>query len=267
MSFAEVDAFREESDTLDAVVGDLDEPLLLAQTQFKQWTVADILGHLYIWNDAAALTLADSTAFAAFFERVAASMQGRGGLRAFESGLLAGKTPTEIRDAWQQSVGALCQIYDHADPKHRVQWGGPDMSVRSCISARLMETWAHGQAIFDLAGIERVDTDRLRSIVMLGINTFAFNFRINGLDVPASMPAVRLAAPSGATWAFGDVDSGESITGNASEFCQVVTQVRNIADTALVVHGHTATQWMAIAQCFAGPPNPPPAPGTRFLQT
>ena len=28
-----------------------------------------------------------------------------------------------------------------ADPKQRVQWFGPDMSVRSSITARLMETW------------------------------------------------------------------------------------------------------------------------------
>lgn len=265
MSFAEVDAFRDESDALNAVVGDLDDALLQAPTQFKNWTIADILGHLYIWNDAAALTLADGKAFAAFFERVANTMQGGGGMRAFENGLLAGMTPAGIRDAWQQSVDALCQVYHHADPKHRVQWGGPDMSVRSCISARLMETWAHGQAIFDLAGIERVDSDRLHSIVMLGINTFAFNFRINGLDVPATMPAVRLTAPSGERWEFGDSD--ESISGSAAEFCQVVTQVRNIADTALDVEGDTARRWMSIAQCFAGPPNPPPPPGTRFLQT
>jgi hypothetical protein len=29
------------------------------------------------------------------------------------------------------------------------------------------------------------------------------------------------------------------------------------------VKGETAQRWMAIAQCFAGPPNDPPAKGTR----
>jgi hypothetical protein len=28
-----------------------------------------------------------------------------------------------------------------------------------------------------------------------------------------------------------------------------------------------ARQWMDLAQCFAGPPEKPPAPGTRFRQT
>lgn len=47
------------------------------------------------------------------------------------------------------------------------------------------------------------------------------------------------------------------------EFCQVVTQVRNIADTRLSVTGDIAQRWMAIAQCFAGPPENPPEAGTR----
>ena len=37
-------------------------------------------------------------------------------------------------------------------------------------------------------------------------------------------------------------------------------------DTTLKATGDTATRWMAMAQCFAGPPEDPPPPGTRFLQ-
>ena len=59
---------------------------------------------------------------------------------------------------------------------------------------------------------------------------------------------------------------GHLIEGSATEFCQVVTQVRNIADTRLKVVGEPARLWMSVAQCFAGPPNSPPAPGTRFIQ-
>jgi len=42
-----------------------------------------------------------------------------------------------------------------------------------------------------------------------------------------------------------------------------VTQVRSVADTRLAVRGAAAVGWMATAQCFAGPPEAPPAPGTR----
>jgi hypothetical protein len=34
----------------------------------------------------------------------------------------------------------------------------------------------------------------------------------------------------------------------------------------LRVTGAVATDWMAIVQCFAGPPEDPPAPGTRFTR-
>ena len=43
----------------------------------------------------------------------------------------------------------------------------------------------------------------------------------------------------------------------------MVTQVRNIADTSLDVAGPVAAEWMGMAQCFAGGPETPPAPGTR----
>ena len=74
---------------------------------------------------------------------------------------------------------------------------------------------------------------------------------------------MRLVAPSGAIWEFGERRDDERIEGSATEFCQVVTQVRNVADTSLRVVGETAGAWMAIAQCFAGPAVDPPAPGAR----
>jgi len=64
----------------------------------------------------------------------------------------------------------------------------------------------------------------------------------------------------------GQPSESNFIEGSAIEFCQVVTQVRNIADTGLRVVGETAMSWMAIAQCFAGPPENPPPPGSRFRQ-
>jgi hypothetical protein len=64
-------------------------------------------------------------------------------------------------------------------------------------------------------------------------------------------------------WEYGEISESGMIAGSATEFCQVVTQCRNIADTALEVTGEVAHQWMEIAQCFAGPPQDPPAKGSR----
>jgi len=102
--------------------------------------------------------------------------------------------------------------------------------------------------------------------VVLGVNTYGWTFKVRGLDAPTPMPFLRLTAPSGAVWSHGEESADERIEGLAEEFCQVVTQTRNIADTQLRVVGSNAAAWMANAQCFAGRPEDPPPPGTRTIR-
>jgi uncharacterized protein (TIGR03084 family) len=168
---------------------------------------------------------------------------------------------------WREFYQEMTDRFVVADPKQRVKWVGPDMSVRSSITARLMETWAHGQAVYDLLGHVRNEADRIQNIAVLGVNTFGWTFTNRGVAVPTDPPYIRLTAPSGAIWEWNPPAQQENcIEGKAVEFCQVVTQVRNLADTTLQVSGETATSWMSIAQCFAGPPENPPASGKRFRQ-
>ena len=63
------------------------------------------------------------------------------------------------------------------------------------------------------------------------------------------------------------METDNRVEGDAVDFCKIVTQTRNVADTTLRVHGPVATDWMTIVQCFAGPPQDPPAKGTRFVNT
>ena len=164
---------------------------------------------------------------------------------------------------WFETCHEMARQLGASDPKRRLPWFGPDMGVRMFTSARLMETWAHGQDVYDLMRVPRRPTDRIRSIAVLGVRTFGWTFANRGLPVPERPPYVRLVAPSGAVWEWNEPSDAEQVRGDALEFCQVVTQGRNVADTKLVVVGETATRWMAIAQCFAGGPVDPPAPGTR----
>lgn len=261
--FQQVVDFRDESDALFRLIAALDNHELARTTQFKDWTIDDVIRHLHVWNCAAELSLTNPNAFLEFFEQVKIAMAG-GALRGFErdyAGKMSGRTL--VRE-WQGACANMAAKFADADPKARVQWAGPDMSVLSSITARLMETWAHGQEIYDCLGVDRVDTDRIRNIAVLGVNTFGWTFRNRGLKVPASVPGLRLTAPSGEIWEWRAGNEDDFISGPAAGFCQVVTQVRNIADTALTVTGPIATEWMAIAQCFAGPPEDPPAAGRRF---
>lgn len=254
--------FLDESRALHALVAPLSAEALARPTAFKNWTIDRVLRHLHVWNVAADMSLADDGRFEAFYAGAAKALEA-GGLEAFERDRADGLSGPELVATWAAFCEEMAPRFGAADPKARVKWAGPDMSVRSSITARLMETWAHGQEVYDLLGVARVNADRIRNIVILGVNTYGWTFKVHGEAAPEPMPYLVLTAPSGAVWTFGEDSDAERIEGLAEEFCQVVTQTRNIADTALKVTGPNATRWMAIAQCFAGPPETPPAPGAR----
>ena len=252
--------FQNESEALYDLVAPLSDSQLDQETGFKAWTIAMVIRHLHVWNLAAEMSLKGDGSF----ERYFAALQQKGGkLPAFELEWLNGLTGRAVVAAWRDGFCATAARFAPADPSQRVKWAGPDMSVRSSLTARLMETWAHGQEVYDVLGKVRQNADRIRHIVVLGNNTYGWTFKVRNEAAPEPRPHLRLVAPSGELWLYNDPDTTEVIEGPAEEFCQVVTQVRNIADTKLVVTGPNARNWMSKAQCFAGAAEPPPAPGAR----
>jgi uncharacterized protein (TIGR03084 family) len=169
----------------------------------------------------------------------------------------------ELHARWRALLGRLCDALAATDPEQRLPWVGPSMKPRMFATARQMETWAHGWEIYDLLARPRTCTDRLRNVATIGVRTFGWTFANRKIEPPGPPPRVELRAPSGALWTWNEDNATDLVAGDAVEFCQVVTQVRNVADTRLQVEGPVATRWMAIAQCFAGPPAEPPPPGTR----
>ncbi len=259
--------FRDESEALYRVLVALPDADFERTTQFKGWTIHDVVSHLHAWNRAADLSLADPAGFDAFRAKLLGELAAGTKLRAFETAWLDGAKNRARLEQWREFYLAMTERFLAADPKQRVAWAGPDMSVRSSISARLMETWAHGQEVYDLLGRECAHTDRIKNIADLGVRTFGWAYVNRGRAVPSPAPQVRLIAPSGAVWAWNEDEAANRVEGAAVDFCKVVTQTRNVADTALTVTGPIATEWMTIVQCFAGPPENPPAPGTRFPRT
>ena len=140
------------------------------------------------------------------------------------------------------------------DPATRVAWYGPSMSVASFVTARLMETWCHGQDVRDAVGLPPAAGPRLRHIAHLGVRTHANSYLANCREVPAGVPRVELTAPDGSLWSWGEPGVTDRIAGSALDFCLVVTQRRHRADTDLVITGPLAEEWMSLAQAFAGPP-------------
>lgn len=262
--FSQPADFRDESEALYALLASRGEEVFDLPTQFRNWKVGDVFVHLHVWNVGADASLRSPEAFAEFYSHFRETVESGRSLRKPENAWIGDLRGRALLEAWRAQVLAMAERFAVADPRLRLRWAGPDMSARSSITARLMETWAHGQEVYDALGIERVDTDRIRNIANLGVQTFGWSFQVHGLGIPARPPHVRLTAPSGDVWTWNEESDDERIDGDATSFCQVVTQTRNIADTKLEVRGDTATKWMAIAQCFAGSAQAPPPPGTRF---
>ena len=252
--------FLEECQVLDSALTGLSADEWRTVTQFKGWTIDDVLVHLHFWNQMADLSQRDPDAFVARVGQVMPQIQAKG-FRATENALID-ERGDDLRETWRDLFTRMAYDWVTLDPKARVKWVGPDMSVRSSMTARQMETWAHGQEVYDILGLTRSESYRLSNIVVWDANTFGWTFSVHGRPVPPAMPQLRLTAPSGVVWVFGD-PGADLIEGTAVDFARVVTQTRNIADTDLSVQGPVAQDWMSIAQCFAGAPEKPPAPGAR----
>lgn len=256
---------RAEHEALDEVVSHLTSEQWNLATPSPRWTVAHQIAHLTYFDRSAVVAITDPPRFSAMVSElwtVAAQGDGAADELTMSSSLELGSEA--LLNAWRDGCAELCRAAEHLDEETRVAWYGPPMSGQSFLTARLMETWAHGQDIVDAVGADRPVTDRIRHVAQLGYITRGWSFTNRGEVPPATPVRVDLTSPSGETWTWGPDDAEESVRGEAVDFCLVVTQRRHLEDTGLRVIGPGASAWLTHAQAFAGPPTDGPAPG-RFI--
>ncbi|MFJ8816597.1 TIGR03084 family metal-binding protein [Amycolatopsis thermoflava] len=244
---------RAESAALDQMIAGLSPQRWERPTPAEGWAIRDQVSHLAYFDEAAVLAATDPDAFRGHARELLALGPG------FPDVIAARYRSTSAEEllAWFRAARRnLLATFGELDPKARVPWFGPDMSVTSSATARLMETWAHGQDVADTVGVVREPTARLRHIAHLGVRTFGFSFQLHGLEVPETPVRVSLAAPGGDRWEWGPPTAADVVSGPALDFCLVVTQRRHLTDTRLRLKGQTAAEWLAIAQAFAGAPGP-----------
>jgi len=230
---------------------------------FYGWTPWDEVAHLCYFDETALLAATDAGAFARDTLALNAALAAGKEISAVAREKYGHLDGAALLAYWEPVSMRLVDALAALDAKARLPWYGPTMSARSFATARLMETWAHGQDIWDLLRRRRSPTVRLKHIAHLGVTTFGWTFVNRQRPVPEVAPFVELEAPGGDTWRWGDPASVETVRGTALDFCLVVTQRRNLADTGLRCTPGSARQWLSVAQCFAGPPADPPAPGVR----
>jgi uncharacterized protein (TIGR03084 family) len=242
-----------ESAELYAVLAGLTASQWRWDTPARGWCVLDHVSHLAFFDEAANLSATDPDQFLAesatlmeegedFPDRLAERFRSMSGAEVF---------------AWlRQARGEYVELFAALDPSTSLPWYGPPMSAASSVTARLMETWAHGQDVVDALGLVRQPTARLRHVAHLGVRTLGWSFRLRGHEAPDVPVRVELTAPDGGTWAWGPDDVADRVSGSAEDFCLLVTQRRHRSQTGLVSVGAVADGWLDIAQAFAGAPGP-----------
>jgi uncharacterized protein (TIGR03084 family) len=263
-----IEELAAEEAALDARVAGLDEGGWRIPTPAEGWTVADSVSHLCYFEEQATLALTDPAAFARHAEELRAYLMSGVSEDGEGPDVAVGRSGTgaDLLERWRRARTATLAAAleaDEADPRVRVPWYGPPMSLASFLTARLMETWAHGVDVGDALGLPPVATDRLRHVCTIGIKARPYAFAVHGVDDPGDPVRFEVTAPGGDLWVWGPEDTAERVTGPALDLALLLTQRRHRADTDLRIEGATARAWMGIAQAFAGPAGPgrPPLAG------
>jgi uncharacterized protein (TIGR03084 family) len=253
---------RAEGDEIDGLVAALPAAGWTADTPAAGWTVAHQVAHL-AWTDRRALlAVTNPAAFQAELAELASTtpLERMDELVDAAADVGAVTPPGELLERWRHGRAELAEAILDVPDGARLPWYGPPMTAASMATARLMETWAHGNDIADAIGTTRIPTARLRHVAHIAVRTRDWAFVVRTLPPPGEPFRVELTGPAGERWTWGPEDAAQRVTGPALDLCLLATQRIHRADTALTATGPDADRWLDIAQAFAGPPGVGRAP-------
>ena len=112
--------FLDESLALDRLLSGRPDSDFELVTQFKAWTINDVLRHLHYWNWMAWLQLNDEALLVAQMSEIARA----GGMRPVERAHVDGAGGLALLTLWKAQAQATAQAFRTADPKARLKWAG-----------------------------------------------------------------------------------------------------------------------------------------------
>jgi uncharacterized protein (TIGR03084 family) len=243
---------------LDAVVAPLGDAEWARETPAPGWSIATQIAHLAWTDDIATLAATDADEFARQLQAAIAEFDSYVDRAAEER---ARRPPPELLAGWRAGRARLADALAAVPDGTKLPWFGPPMSPTSMATARLMETWAHGQDVADALGVQRPVGDRIKHVAHIGVRARNYAYLIRDEQVPQEEFRVELVGPFGDVWTWGPEDALQRVSGPALDFCLLVTQRRHRDDLALVAEGPDADHWLDIAQAFAGPSGEGRKPG------
>ncbi|HEY3097025.1 MAG TPA: maleylpyruvate isomerase family mycothiol-dependent enzyme [Acidimicrobiia bacterium] len=243
-----LEALEHEQASLQTELHDLNADDWFRPTPAKGWDVRDTIAHLADTDEIAIDTCTGGPRplndFAARFASAEDTTLW---------GVLRGRRRSgrDVLAWWEETSARERNVLAGLDAATRVPWG-LGMRPPSLVTARLMETWAHGLDVRAALGLAVVDTDALRHVAWLSHRALPYAFSFAGREPPPGDIRVELTSPSGdETWEYGPEGSSNRITGPAGEFCRLFVQ-RMTRDEArgLVAEGDDAVAALEIARAF-----------------
>ena len=241
-----IDDLVHEQSNLQAVCARLSEDEWLTPTPARGWDVRDTISHLADTDEIAIDTIDDGPRSLNRFVTMLASSKD---LTLW--GVLRGRrrSGSEVLTWWERTSATERERLSSLET-NRIPWG-LGMGRPAFVTARLMETWAHGLDVHTALGIPSVDTDRLRHVAFLATRALPYAFSFAGRQPPDSPLRVELDLPSGAQWTHGPADATDRITGPVGEYCRVFVQRLPLAQApGLVASGNGAREALAVARAF-----------------
>jgi uncharacterized protein (TIGR03084 family) len=241
-----IEDLEAEQRELHDVVAALSPDEWLTPTPAWGWDVRDTIAHL---ADTDELAIATATGGDDALNDVAA--------RAASSedvtyrGVLRGRRipGAEVATWWDGTSAAIRTTLGELAPDARIPWG-IGMRTPSLITARMMETWAHGLDVRAALGVDASDSDRLAHVAWLATRALPYAFSVAGREPPSAPVRVELVLPSGASWTYGPEDAADRITGPAGDYCRVFVQRRSRADSTLEIEGDAAEAAISVARAY-----------------
>jgi uncharacterized protein (TIGR03084 family) len=243
-----LDALAREQTGLQTELGNLATDDWFRPTPAKGWDVRDTVAHL---ADIDEIAIDTCTAGPRPLNDFAAQFASPEDTTLW--GVLRGRRRSgrEVLTWWEDTSSRERDVLAGVDAAMRIPWG-IGMRRPSLVTARLMETWAHGLDVREAVGLPVVDSDRLRHVAWLGYRALPYAFSFAGRERPPGELRVEVTSPSGdEVWEYGPADAPNRITGPAGELCRLFAQ-RTSRDEArgLVAEGDGAVAALEVARAF-----------------
>jgi uncharacterized protein (TIGR03084 family) len=243
-----LDALAREQTGLQTELGNLATDDWFRPTPAKGWDVRDTVAHL---ADIDEIAIDTCTAGPRPLNDFAAQFASPEDTTLW--GVLRGRRRSgrEVLTWWEDTSSRERDVLAGVDAAMRIPWG-IGMRRQSLVTARLMETWAHGLDVREAVGLPVVDSDRLRHVAWLGYRALPYAFSFAGRERPPGELRVEVTSPSGdEIWEYGPADAPNRITGPAGELCRLYAhRISRDEARGLAAEGDGAVAALEVARAF-----------------